>query len=98
MQPHNKPGGGAVGGRAVLAGATRYLTDLEVELAPALLRLEAEHGGERRAQRAARLHVHEDAHLGTTQRGYSGEILIQQRLGIRVSGGIRGVVVTKYVT
>lgn len=40
-----------------------YLTDLEVELAPPLLRLEAEHGGQHRAQAATWLHVHEHFHL-----------------------------------
>lgn len=43
------------------AGA--YLTDLEVELAPPLLRLEAEHGGEHAAQGPARFHIHEYFHL-----------------------------------
>lgn len=40
-----------------------YLTDLEVELSPPLLRFEAEHGGQRRAQAATWLHVHEHFHL-----------------------------------
>lgn len=53
--------GGAVSEAACGAGA--YLTDLEVELAPPLLRLEAEHGGEHHAQGSAWLHIHEYFHL-----------------------------------
>ena len=53
------------GGGGERGGAGAYLTDLEVELAPPLLRLEAEHGGEHRAQRTTRFHVHEHFHLLT---------------------------------
>lgn len=51
------------GGERGSVRGSAYLTDLEVELAPPLLRLEAEHGGEHRAQGPARLHVHEHFHL-----------------------------------
>lgn len=65
-------GARSAGRRGLRSGGERggvrgsaYLTDLEVELAPPLLRLEAEHGGEHRAQGAAWLHVHEHFHLET---------------------------------